>query len=154
MSSTNRSYLALGSEPAKGVGHHPEKPSGAAEEIANTTSASSNYGPHSTNAGNKLDPRIDSDTDHRGTATNSTNAGHHTSNLANQLDPRIDSDRDHRANPTSAVGPSDTLTGSTGSSNVGNHRSNFANKLDPKFDSDADHRANPASNVGGPGAGY
>ncbi len=62
-------------------------------------------GPHSTNAGNKLDPRFDSDLDHRGTVTGSTNNGPHETNMGNKLDPRIDSDMDHRANPASSVNP-------------------------------------------------
>ncbi|KAJ5025009.1 hypothetical protein PSV08DRAFT_251740 [Bipolaris maydis] len=70
----------------------------------NTTSTSTNYGPHDSNIGNKLDPRFDSDTDHRGTATNSTNAGPHSTNMGNKLDPRFDSDQDHRADPTSTIG--------------------------------------------------
>ncbi|OAL49482.1 hypothetical protein IQ07DRAFT_56684 [Pyrenochaeta sp. DS3sAY3a] len=78
---------------------------GAAREDLNTTqSTSTNYGPHSTNVGNKLDPRFDSDVDHRGTATTSTNNGPHSTNVGNKLDPRFDSDVDHRANPASAVG--------------------------------------------------
>ncbi|KAI9749857.1 MAG: hypothetical protein M4579_006703 [Chaenotheca gracillima] len=76
---------------------------------------SSNAGPHDTNTGNKLDPRIDSDrdgssatgggysstTNTSGGATSydsqnprSSNAGPHDSNTGNKLDPRIDSDRD------------------------------------------------------------
>ncbi|EUC43917.1 hypothetical protein COCMIDRAFT_38186 [Bipolaris oryzae ATCC 44560] len=70
----------------------------------NNTSTSTNYGPHDSNIGNKLDPRFDSDTDHRGTATGSTNAGPHSTNMGNKLDPRFDSDQDHRADPTSTIG--------------------------------------------------
>jgi hypothetical protein len=131
-------YTATGSEPAHGVGHNVPP-----------TSTSTNYGPHSTNTGNKLDPRFDSNTDHRGTATGSTNAGPHSNNVANKLDPRIDSDQDHRNNPTSGMGPSAGM----GSSNAGHHSSNLSNKLDPRVDSDMDHRANPTSNVGIQGAG-
>ncbi|KAF3042442.1 hypothetical protein E8E12_009422 [Didymella heteroderae] len=70
------------------------------ERLNTTQTTSTNYGPHSTNTANKLDPRFDSDMDHRGTATGSTNVGHHSNNVANKLDPRIDSDADHRANPS------------------------------------------------------
>ena len=70
---------------------------------APTNTTSTNYGPHDTNVGNKLDPRFDSDMDHRGTATGSTNAGPHSTNMGNKLDPRVDSDMDHRADPTSAT---------------------------------------------------
>ncbi|KAL6152201.1 hypothetical protein ACJQWK_04286 [Exserohilum turcicum] len=69
-----------------------------------TNNTSTNYGSHGSNIGNKLDPRFDSDTDHRGTVTDSTNAGPHSTNVGNKLDPRFDSDTDHRADPTSAVG--------------------------------------------------
>ncbi|KAF2033670.1 hypothetical protein EK21DRAFT_58292 [Setomelanomma holmii] len=140
---------ALGSEAAHGVGHNVPTTTAANVEAQNTThSTSTNYGPHDSNIGNKLDPRYDSDMDHRGTATNSTNAGPHSSNVANKVDPRVDSDMDHRANPTSGVGPNTTYNDST---NAGPHRSNFANKLDPTVDSDMDHRANPGSHVGGTG---
>jgi hypothetical protein len=146
---------ATGSKPPTGVGHHAPHTSGAAAEYQNTTSASSNYGPHATNAGNKLDPRYDSDMDHRGIATGSTNVGTHSNNVANKLDPRFDSDADHRANPTSGMGPSAGYAGTsaTGSTNAGHHQSNLANKLDPMVDSDQDHRANPNSNMGIQGAG-
>jgi hypothetical protein len=53
---------------------------------------STNYGPHATNVGNKVDPRFDSDMDHRGTAQGSTNFGPHSTNVGNKLDPRVDSD--------------------------------------------------------------
>lgn len=70
-----------------------------------TGATSTNYGPHSTNTANKLDPRVDSDLDHRGTVTDSTNYGPHSTNVGNKLDPRVDSDADHRANPASAMNP-------------------------------------------------
>jgi hypothetical protein len=73
------------------------------ERLNTTQTTSTNYGSHSTNTANKLDPRFDSDMDHRGTATGSTNVGHHSNNVANKLDPRIDSDADHRANPSSTI---------------------------------------------------
>jgi hypothetical protein len=79
-------------------------PSDIDRERLNTThSTSTNYGSHSTNTANKLDPRFDSDMDHRGTATGSTNYGSHSNNVANKLDPRFDSDVDHRANPNSTI---------------------------------------------------
>lgn len=73
------------------------------ERLNTTSTTSTNYGSHSTNTANKLDPRFDSDMDHRGTATGSTNVGPHSSNVANKLDPRFDSDADHRANPNSTI---------------------------------------------------
>jgi hypothetical protein len=74
------------------------------ERMNTTGTTSTNYGAHNSNMGNKLDPRYDSDMDHRGTATGSTNVGPHSTNVSNKLDPRVDSDADHRADPTSAVG--------------------------------------------------
>lgn len=138
---------ALGEQPAHGVGHNVPPTT----EQANTThSTSTNYGPHSTNIGNKLDPRFDSDTDHRGTATTSTNAGPHSTNIGNKLDPTVDSDMDHRANPTSGIGPNTTHpAGGFDSTNAGPHRSNFANKIDPRVDSDHDHRMNQGPQLGG-----
>ncbi|KAF1978607.1 hypothetical protein BU23DRAFT_228826 [Bimuria novae-zelandiae CBS 107.79] len=53
------------------------------------TVGSTNYGPHSTNVGNKLDPRFDSDNDHRGPATGSSNVGLHSTNVGNRIDPRV-----------------------------------------------------------------
>ncbi|XP_014557026.1 hypothetical protein COCVIDRAFT_15618 [Bipolaris victoriae FI3] len=101
----------------------------------NTTSTSTNYGPHDSNIGNKLDPRFDSDTDHRGTATGSTNAGPHSTNVGNKLDPRFDSDQDHRADPTSTIGadlhtflPLQQTDGTGALSGL-----EAANKLDPIF---------------------
>ncbi|KAH8732517.1 hypothetical protein GQ44DRAFT_184777 [Phaeosphaeriaceae sp. PMI808] len=137
---------ALGTQPAQGVRQHvPPHSSAAATEAQNTThSTSTNYGPHSTNLGNKVDPRFDSDMDHRGTATDSTNAGPHSNNVANKLDPSVDSDMDHRANPTSGLGPS----GPTHSTNAGPHNSNVAKKVDPHVDSDMDYRVNPMSGMG------
>ncbi|KAL5379663.1 hypothetical protein DPSP01_008360 [Paraphaeosphaeria sporulosa] len=53
------------------------------------TLGSTNYGPHGTNLGNKLDPRFDSDLDNRATnATGSTNIGAHSANAGNGVDPR------------------------------------------------------------------
>jgi hypothetical protein len=74
------------------------------EHMNTTGTTSTNYGSHNSNIGNKLDPRYDSDMDHRGTANGSTNVGPHSTNVSNKLDPRVDSDADHRADPTSAVG--------------------------------------------------
>ncbi|KAF5848991.1 hypothetical protein GGP41_010042 [Bipolaris sorokiniana] len=104
----------------------------------NTTSTSTNYGPHDSNIGNKLDPRFDSDTDHRGTATGSANAGPHSTNVGNKLDPRFDSDQDHRADPTSTIGDDKEIHGPN---SPHEHRGSIgalsgleaANKLDPVF---------------------
>lgn len=80
------------------------------------------YGPHGSRLANAVDPRVDSDLDHRGAPvqTGLTGAGHgpsataagynapegtygpHSSRLANAADPRVDSDHDHRAAPLAA----------------------------------------------------
>ncbi|KAJ9611297.1 hypothetical protein H2200_004481 [Cladophialophora chaetospira] len=78
---------------------------GGHEKKRDTQHSSSNAGPHNSNAANKLDPRVDSDQDHRAKGNAfSSNAGPHDSNAANKLDPRVDSDQDHRADPNSVVG--------------------------------------------------
>jgi len=99
-----------------------------------TAGYGSNTGPHGSNVANKLDPRVDSDRDHRaagttgtygktggvlgsGTYPTSTNYGPHSTNTANKLDPRIDSDRDHRGSGAPGYsahgGPGAATTGTT-----------------------------------------
>jgi hypothetical protein len=106
---------------------------------SNTTGApQGTAGPHSSRLANTVDPRVDSDRDHRanpnssvpgttgtthnhgtsgltGTSHTGNNsgvsegvAGPHSSRVANAVDPRVDSDADHRANPNSG------FTGTTG----------------------------------------
>lgn len=106
---------------------------------------STNHGPHSSNLMNKLDPRVDSDRDHRsnpthstttgttmgagagtmgaGTMGTSTTAGPHDSNIANKMDPRVDSDRSTYGTTTGQYGTTTgtgmTGTGLTGTSTTG-----------------------------------
>lgn len=137
----------------------------ATEQAYTTHSTSTNYGPHGT-VGNKLDPTVDSDMDHRANPTSSmgpstthpagaydsTNEGPHRSNFANKIDPRVDSDVDHRANPNSGMGIQGAAVGDMGgmgSSNTGPHASNLGNKVDPRVDSDHDHRRNQGPHVSG-----
>jgi hypothetical protein len=87
---------------------------------------SSNAGHHTSNFANKLDPRVDSDQDHRANPTS------------------------HVGIQGAGAGG----VGGVGSTNAGPHASNVGNKLDPRIDSDMDNRGNPASNVGGTGAQY
>jgi hypothetical protein len=105
---------------------------------------------------NKLDPRVDSDRDHRaapyssgahsnvmgaGTTTGHHTAGPHQSNLANKADPRVDSDRDHRAGLGGVgAGVGSHHLGNTGPAptTAGPHKSDIMNKLDPRVDSDLD----------------
>ena len=129
---------------------------------------STNAGPHGSNVANKLDPRVDSDCDHRaagttgtgtygttggilgsGTHPTSTNYGPHSTNIANKVDPLVDSDLDHRAHG----GPGITTAGNTYGTmhqssygtktgpaphTAGPHKSDMMNKLDPRIDSDLD----------------
>jgi len=81
-------------------------------------SNSTNAGPHNSNLANKLDPRVDSDLDHRGNqhghstggvfgasgshatpgkGTAQNTAGPHNSDMLNKVDPRVDSDLDNSA---------------------------------------------------------
>lgn len=97
---------------------------------------SSNHGPHSSNIGNKVDPRVDSDRDNRATG------GY--------------------GSTTTGTGYGSGTTGTTGggygenlhSSNHGPHSSNIGNKADPRVDSDLDNRATGGYDSGTTGAGY
>lgn len=86
---------------------------GTGTGFAGGVSNSTNAGPHNSNLANKLDPRVDSDLDHRGNrhanqggvfgasgshatagpGTAQNTAGPHNSDWANKLDPRVDSTR-------------------------------------------------------------
>ncbi|KAK1540845.1 hypothetical protein CPAR01_06834 [Colletotrichum paranaense] len=108
------------------------------------------HGPHGGRAANKLDPRVDSDRDHRGAPTagltgnntydNTTGTGH-----AGGL----------HSNPhgtTGGVGGvgGNTTTGYNDPDGVhGPHSGRAANKLDPRVDSDRDHRGAPGAGVAG-----
>jgi hypothetical protein len=147
--------------------------------VTGTSGASEGtYGPHSSRIANALDPRVDSDRDHRAagyggtTGTSGTTGtygttgsgltgnasgapegthGPHGSHIANALDPRVDSDRDHRAAGTTSGTTAGTYTagvGAVGDPNdrstgpaphtAGPHKSDILNKLDPRVDSDLD----------------
>jgi hypothetical protein len=88
-------------------------------------------GPHRTDAGNKLDPRVDSDVDGSttlGRDRTTTTAGPHHTDIGNKLDPRVDSDMDG----------SNTLGRDRTTTTAGPHRTDVGNKLDPRVDSDVD----------------
>ncbi|KAF2262795.1 hypothetical protein CC78DRAFT_582238 [Lojkania enalia] len=122
-----------------------------------------NYGPHSTNTGNKLDPRYDSDLDHRGPRGELTYYGPHQTNVGNKIGPRYDPNLSaqtdgsrsanygpHSTNVSNKVDPpygSDMDYGGTneGSTNYGPHSTNIGNKLDPRYDPDQDHRNSRAA---------
>ncbi|KAE8354408.1 hypothetical protein BDV28DRAFT_131067 [Aspergillus coremiiformis] len=130
------------------------------------SNTSTNHGPHDSNVANKLDPRVDSDRDHRAAhhaGTNGaqqdpfgaaggvnapyntagsrfTNTGPHDSNVANKIDPRVDSD-DNRVRRQALGGAH------------GPYSSNMANKLDPLVDSNRDNRAAGIGATGTMGTG-
>ncbi|KAF3391626.1 hypothetical protein F1880_007763 [Penicillium rolfsii] len=99
----------------RGIGSHGTARGPDTYDSANTGANTINAGPHNSKTANKLDPRVDSDLDHRAQnpattgsgrpdtydsanrGANTTNAGPHNSKIANKLDPRVDSDLDHRA---------------------------------------------------------
>ena len=80
------------------------------DPILGSNEGSTNYGPHSTDIANKLDPRVDSDTDHRGTDQGSTNYGSHSTNVDNKPDVCGNSVLDCRGPDTSQPGQSGTFT--------------------------------------------
>lgn len=120
-------------------------------------------GPHNTDTGNILDPRVDSS---RGTTTGTygntsttsdpnyygtsggTNIGPHDSKLANKLDPRVDSDLD--GSRTAGGGNTYGGTGITGTSGGhGPHSSGIGNRVDPRVDS-----TTGSTGIGTTGSGY
>lgn len=120
-----------------------------------TDGPSTNYGPHETNIGNKLDPTVDSDLDHRGpgrhypegpgsgTTYKCNNCGSTSFGLySNSNGDRISSPNDLNSSYTqpSSYDRDVAPYKSQESSNYGPHRTNVANKLDPRYDSDLDHR--------------
>ncbi|KAF2006995.1 hypothetical protein P154DRAFT_421429 [Amniculicola lignicola CBS 123094] len=86
-------------------------------------STSSNYGPHSTNLGKKLDSFVDSDHGHRSAPSN---YGPHSTNPGNKLNPRYDSDCDHCGAHGGNIGTEPHIRAT--------HRSNNLNGLDPRID--------------------
>ncbi|KAF2274897.1 uncharacterized protein EI97DRAFT_93248 [Westerdykella ornata] len=94
--------------------------------LTGSTGHSTNAGPHSTNIGNVLDPRIDSDRDGSHTvggygSTTGTGYGTHTGSHTG----------------AGLTGSTGTHTG-TGQHTAGPHKSDFLNKVDPTVDSDLD----------------
>lgn len=94
---------------------------------------------HNSNMSNKMDPRVDSDLDHRNDPT---------SNVGGRGNIQTEG-----YGAGAGYGGTSTGYGTAPTSNTGNtmHSSKLANKADPRVDSDFDHRANPASGVGGYG---
>ncbi|KAL8812425.1 MAG: hypothetical protein Q9200_001032 [Gallowayella weberi] len=116
---------------------------------------STTAGPHSSNVGNKMDPRVDSDLDGsrglggRGTTGtgygSNTTAGPHDSNMGNKMDPRVDSDLDGSrgvgGRGTTGTGYGAGSTGSGyGSNTTGTtgKKPGLMDKLNPMKDTDGD----------------
>ncbi|EKV11652.1 Putative DHN1 [Penicillium digitatum] len=98
---------------------------------------SSNHGPHSSNLANKLDPRVDSDKDHRAADIDGTSAS-----VGVTHDTATATGTHGTTHGTTHGNTGVTGThGTTGSTNTGPHSSNLANKADPRVDSDRDPRA-------------
>ncbi|CAG7924464.1 unnamed protein product [Penicillium olsonii] len=94
------------------------------------SSRSSNYGPHDSNVGNAVDPRVDSDLDNRHSSTGTgLNTGSHVGSHSG-------STSYGSATPLTGAGNSANAQESARSTNHGPHDSNVANKLDPRVDSD------------------
>lgn len=135
------------------VTHHGDskdhKSTGTSDANTYDSTRSSNYGPHDTNTGNTVDPRVDSDRSSYGNpgvagSTGAYGTTGHTGTTGNY------------GTTHSSTGPT---TGDAydlnRSTNHGPHDSNIANKADPRIDSDRDGRASYGSTgVGSTGGAY
>ncbi|KAI8160635.1 hypothetical protein K4K49_004630 [Colletotrichum sp. SAR 10_70] len=105
------------------------------------------HGPHGSRVGNQVDPRVDSDRDHRGapgsglTGTHGTTGTHGSSGLTGT----------HGTTGTSGLtGTHNTTTGYDDPAGThGPHGSRVGNQVDPRVDSDRDHRGAPGSGLTG-----
>ncbi|KAL1636589.1 hypothetical protein SLS56_001174 [Neofusicoccum ribis] len=153
-----------------GVGENSGVPGAHGSHPGNTQGQydnpkSSNHGPHGSNLLNKLDPRNDSDADHRGvhgtTGTHGTTTGTHgtTTGTHGTHGTHGTTTGTHGTHGThgTTTGAGYGTTGTTGShvqhdnphsTNAGLHESNIANKADPRFDSDLDHRGAAGTHTG------
>lgn len=101
---------------------------------------STNVGPHSSNIGNKADPRIDSDLDGgRSGGLGTSGAGHtgHTGYGQGTTGAGIGSTGTHGATGAGYSSSATPGSGNTGKT-AGPHNSDLLNKLDPRVDSDLD----------------
>lgn len=107
------------------------------ESTATSTTAhsagSTNHGPHNSSLMNKLDPRVDSDRDHR--ATHSGMTGHSTGTTGVTMGAGAGG-VGAGAMGTSTTGHHGHGTGAGTTTTAGPHDSNLANKMDPRVDSD------------------
>jgi hypothetical protein len=133
---------------------------------ANNDPRSDNYGPHSSNLANKVDPLVDSDRDgnrHGGLSNNGPGATYAQPGFNSQ--DQHEHHRHNQHNHGTGVGAGVVGSGmgagdgnNVRSDNYGPHSSNLANKLDPRVDSDRDGSNNFAGNnnsgFASSGAGY
>ncbi|KUL91485.1 hypothetical protein ZTR_01476 [Talaromyces verruculosus] len=107
------------------------------ESTATSTTAhgagSTNHGPHNSNLMNKLDPRVDSDRDHR--ATHSGMTGHSTGTTGVTMGAGAGG-MGAGSMGTSTTGHHGHGMGAGTTTTAGPHGSNLANKMDPRVDSD------------------
>lgn len=166
---SDRDHRAAGT--TGGYGSHAGAPglSGTTGGYGSThTAGSTNYGPHDSKVANKLDPRVDSDLDHRGTGTHGTHTGTHTGTgtgaygtgttgaygtgttgaQTGEYGSGLDTRGTHGTHGTGTTGAG------YGSGNHGPHDAPVLNKLDPRFDSDRDHRAAGTSHTAGSTGAY
>ncbi|KAF4940426.1 Collagen alpha-5(VI) chain [Colletotrichum fructicola] len=96
------------------------------------------HGPHSSRVGNQVDPRVDSDRDHRGAPGSGLTGTHGTTGT-------------HGPTGTSGLtGSHNTTTGYDDPAGThGPHGSRVGNQVDPRVDSDRDHRGAPGSGLTG-----
>lgn len=114
------------------------------------TGTSANYGPHDSKLANKLDPRVDSDLDHRGhgihgTTGVGTSGVHGTTGVGTSGvhgTTGAGTSGVHHSTGTASGAPDPRISASmrTGPApnTAGPHRSDIMNKLDPRVDSDLD----------------
>ncbi|KAK9782774.1 putative Cell surface protein [Seiridium cardinale] len=124
------------------TGTHNTYSSGAPEGV---------HGPHGSRAANAVDPRVDSDRDHRG-APGTTGFGSSTTH--NTHAGGVGSTGNYGSSTTHGTSGLGSTGGAYGSGapegTHGPHGSRAANAADPRIDSDRDHRGAPGSNFNGP----
>ncbi|GKT50486.1 uncharacterized protein ColSpa_10667 [Colletotrichum spaethianum] len=106
------------------------------------------HGPHSGRAANKIDPRVDSDRDHRG-APGSGLTGSNTYGTSTGTGHAGGLNSNPHGGATGGIAGNHT-TGYDDPDGVhGPHGGRAANKIDPRVDSDRDHRGAPGSGLTG-----
>ncbi|GJC91250.1 cell surface protein [Colletotrichum higginsianum] len=104
------------------------------------------HGPHGGRAANKVDPRVDSDRDHRGAPGSGLTGNNTTHGTRGTHGTTMGSGVTGSNNPYS----SNVATGYDDPDGVhGPHGGRAANKVDPRVDSDRDHRGAPGSGLTG-----